>query len=154
MNKNKSSNKKTRKNTNMFHIYYGSIPVRSQQLTQSQTKNMPRVAFKPKKGNYYTILMYDLYSPKPAFLHFAAINVQTADSITPFVPYVPPSPPPADKHYHVYMFEMYEQPGFLTDVSKPVDRSGFNPELFAQIHKLRKLAQRGFYVNPQSSAAA
>lgn len=152
MNRNSNNRRVTRKNTNSFNIYYGSIRVHGQQLSRAQTKGMPRLVFKPKKGKYYTILMYDLHSPKPAFLHFAAFDVQTTDSMTPFVSYVPPSPPSTDTHYHVYMFNIYEQPGILTNVPPPDNRSGFNPETFARIHKLRKLAQRGFYVNPRADA--
>lgn len=137
----------TRKN-NLFQIFYDSIQVRGQQLSQTQTKDPPRIVFKPKKDKYYTIMLYDLHSPKPAYLHYMAVNITDPRSIIPIVSYQPPAPPSNDTHYHVYLFELYEQPGFLTFDSIG-SRSGFDPAGFVAAHSLRKVGQRGFYVNPQ-----
>lgn len=124
------------------------MKVNGRLLTKQQTLIQPVISFTPSKGRFYTIIMYDLNSPTPAYMHFMAVNVTNPSSIvSPLVPYEPPSPPVKDKHYHVYIFELYEQPGFLT-FSPPLLRSGFNPKEFGTAHKLRKLAQRGFYMIP------
>ncbi len=91
--------------------------------------------------------MYDLYSPQPKYLHYMAVNVSSTVDIPAIVPYQPPAPPIKDTHYHVYIFGLYEQSGFLT-ISPPSVRSGFNPEAFAAEHSLRKIGQQGFYVIP------
>jgi phosphatidylethanolamine-binding protein (PEBP) family uncharacterized protein len=91
--------------------------------------------------------MYDLYSPKPKYLHYMAVNVTSDADMPAIVSYQPPSPPIKDTHYHVYIFELYEQSGFLT-ISSPSVRSGFNPAAFATEHNLRKIGQQGFYVIP------
>lgn len=147
----KTKRTQTRKNNN-FTVSYNSMRVNDKLLTRNQTKYLPHIHFKPKKGNYYTIIMYDLHSPYPAFLHYMAINVTDPSELIPFLSYYPPSPPSKDMHYHVYVFELYEQPGFLTLASGGSlnRRTGFDPEAFAKMHGLRKLAQRGFYINPQS----
>jgi phosphatidylethanolamine-binding protein (PEBP) family uncharacterized protein len=139
---------KTRKHTT-FNVSYESVRVNGNQLTRVQTAMYPTISFKPKRGKYYTIMMYDLHSPKPAFLHFLAINVVNPFVIDPIVPYVKPSPPPKDNHYHVYLFELYEQPEFLTLVEPLQNRSGFDPARFVHKYGLVKVAQRGFYINPQ-----
>lgn len=144
MNKRKNT---TRKNSTNFRIYYDDVSVNGQQLTRLQTKNIPRIHFKSKKDKYYTIVIYDLHSPKPAYIHFLAINVTDPLVIRPTIEYQPPSPPPSDTHYHVYMIELYEQPGFLTIGSR--SRIGFDPVMFSKMNKLYKIAQRGFYVNPK-----
>ena len=138
----------TRKHALNFNVVYNSTRVNGSQLTKSQTTAEPTITFKPKKGKYYSILMYDLHSPKPAYLHYLAVNVNNPSTILPIVPYQPPSPPPQDTHYHVYLFEIYEQPGFLT-IHPPSDRSGFDPVDFVRRYRLQKLAKRGFYVNPR-----
>jgi phosphatidylethanolamine-binding protein (PEBP) family uncharacterized protein len=140
---------KTRKYRNSFHIFYGPIQVQGQQLSRLQTQEMPHMFFHTKKGKYYTILMYDLHSAKPTFLHFAAVNISAIDKLHPLVTYLPPTPPVTDTHYHVYMFELYEQPGFLT-IKSPSTRVGFNPDTFVHNYKLRKVAQQGFYINPRA----
>lgn len=141
--------KKTRKYRTHFAVYYDDIPVNGNQLTRAQTTMYPTISFKPKRETYYTIMMYDLHSPKPAFLHFLAINVMDPQAIDSIVPYVKPSPPPKDNHYHVYLFELYEQPEFLTLVVPIQNRSGFDPARFVNKYGLVKVAQRGFYINPQ-----
>jgi phosphatidylethanolamine-binding protein (PEBP) family uncharacterized protein len=144
-----TSVKKTRKYKYNFSIYYDSIIVNGNQLTRELTSNYPSISFKPKRGKYYTIMMYDLHSPKPAFLHFLAINVTDPLVIDPIVPYVKPSPPPKDNHYHVYLFDLYEQLEFLT--LEPIqNRSGFDPVHFVRKYTLVKIAERGFYINPKS----
>jgi phosphatidylethanolamine-binding protein (PEBP) family uncharacterized protein len=148
MNKTKSI-KKTRKYRNHFAVYYNNIPVNGNQLTRTQTAIIPTISFKPQRGKYYTIMMYDLHSPNPAFLHFLAINVTDPLAIDSIVPYVKPSPPLKDNHYHVYLFELYEQPEFLTLVESILNRSGFDPARFAHKYGLVKVAQRGFYINPK-----
>lgn len=138
----------TRKHAN-FNVHYNSIRVNGTQLTRAQIVEQPSIHFKPKKDKYYTILMYDLHSPKPAYLHYMAINSTDPSSIRPIVPYQPPAPPPTDTHFHVYMFVLYEQPGFLT-ITPPSSRSGFDPDAFASSLSLKKRAQHGFYVNPRA----
>jgi phosphatidylethanolamine-binding protein (PEBP) family uncharacterized protein len=145
---NKNSQKTNARNFNyLFQIFYGPIQVNNQQLTQVQTKNIPLISFKAKLDKYYTILMYDLHSVKPTFLHYGAVNVKHKEPSSPFISYYPPSPPKTDKHYHVYMFVLYEQPGFLT--IDPPSRIGFNPDKFADQYGLQKIAQQGFYINPR-----
>jgi hypothetical protein len=140
----------TRKCTH-FNISYNSVRVNGQQFTRRETVAEPRILFKPKKGTYYTILMYDLHSPKPAYLHYMAINITDPSSINPIVPYQPPSPSTTDTYYHVYMCELYEQPGFLTSVTPPPVRIGFDPTIFTQRYSLVKRAQRGFFINPRTN---
>lgn len=149
MNTTKSS-KKTRKYKHQFIVSYNNNLVNGNQLTRPQTAIYPTISFKPKHKKYYTIIMYDLHSPKPVFLHFLAINTTDPLSINPIVPYLKPSPPAKDNHYHVYLFELYEQPEFLTLVEPIHNRSGFDPERFVQKYALTKIAQRGFYINPKS----
>ena len=143
---NAQTRKLTRKNSN-FAVYYNSMKVNGKQLSKRQTTLQPTISFNPKKGKFYTIIMYDLHAPTPMYLHFLSVNVTDPSSIVPLVQYQPPSPPLKDTHYHVYIFDLYEQSGFLT-VSPPSDRSGFSPESFAKTNILRKIAQRGFYVIP------
>ena len=143
-----TKNTKTRKNSINFNVLYNSTHINGSQLTKLQTSAEPTITFRPKKGKYYTIVMYDLHSPKPAYLHYMAINVNNVSNILPIVPYQPPSPPPLDSHYHVYVFEIYEQSGFLT-ISPPSSRSGFDPVDFVRRNRLHKLAKRGFYINPR-----
>jgi phosphatidylethanolamine-binding protein (PEBP) family uncharacterized protein len=139
----------TRKNYKNFNVLYDSTRVNGNQLTKSQTSAEPTITFNPKKGKYYSIIMYDLHSPKPAYLHYLAINVNNISNILPIVPYQPPSPPPLDTHYHVYLFELYEQPGFLTISPSSITVTGFDPNDFVRQNKLHKLAKRGFYMNPR-----
>jgi hypothetical protein len=136
---------KTQTRKNNFNVVYGSTFVRGQQLTRLATANMPRIVFKPQKGRYYAVIIYDLHSPKQAYVHYMAVN----DLNNIIVDYQPPSPPVKDKHYHVYVIDLYEQSGFLT--ISPVARHGFDPLGFAKAHGLRKIASRSFYVNPQGS---
>jgi phosphatidylethanolamine-binding protein (PEBP) family uncharacterized protein len=140
-----TKSRQTRKYAYNFTIMYNSTKVNGKQLSKSQTASEPLISFKPKKGKLYTIIMYDLHSPKPAYLHYMAINITDASNAHAFVPYQPPSPPLKDAHYHVYMFELYEQPEFLT-VYPPASRSGFDPRAFTERHALRRVAQKGFYV--------
>ena len=50
------------------------------------------------------------------------------------------------------MFELYEQPGFLTVSHLQPVRVGFNPVAFVARYNLRKIVQRGFYVNPTAAS--
>jgi phosphatidylethanolamine-binding protein (PEBP) family uncharacterized protein len=137
---------KTHKQKNTFSVFYNYVRVNGKQLTKQLTKEMPKIQFRPKKEKYYTILMYDISSQLPSYIHYLSINVRNADKMEIVLPYQPPSPPLEDKHYHVYFFELYEQPGFLT--IEPPPRVGFDVSAFIRKYNLRNVSQRGFYLNP------
>ena len=132
-----------------LRISYNGKLVNGLQLSRAHTISAPDIMFETQSGKMYTLVMYDNDSPQPAFVHWIIPNITNPKQLPPaFLPYVSPDPPAKDKHYHTYMFVLYEQPGPI--LLEPCDRIKFNPSAFATYYGLTKIAQNGFYINPQS----
>lgn len=132
-----------------FIVKYGSKRVCGQKLTREETEFMPTISFNPIPSKMYTLAIYDINSPQPAFLHALIPNITDPVMLHPAVPYVHPAPPPHDNHYHAYIIELLEQPGLLT--MSPRTCARFDIGAFTKTYGLRRLAATGFYIDPRAA---
>lgn len=131
-----------------LRIVYNGKQVNGSQMERTVVANAPIPMFETQIGKMYTLVMYDNDVPQPAFVHWLVPNITNIKQLpAAFLQYMAPDPPSKDKHYHTYMFVLYEQTGPIN--LEPLDRIGFNPEKFAKYYGLTKIAQTGFYINPQ-----
>ena len=146
-------NRTTRKSggSRNFIVSYTKFQVKNQEFPRNLATKQPTFQFQSDPGRLYSLVMHDPDAPAAkiqggSWLHFLATNLESG-SLQPGniqMPYAPPTPPPGSG-VHRYLFELYEQPGTV-EIDPLPERSPFFPELFAQMHGLRKVASRQFRV--------
>ena len=130
-----------------LQIMYDKQIVADQRLTRAITSDIPEVMFGIQENKQYTLVMYDVDSPNPAYIHWLQTNITNHAKGLTVLPYEAPNPPTHDKHYHAYMFELLEQSGPLR--IDYIQRSGNSIDVFKKHHGLRSIASCGFYIDPQ-----
>jgi phosphatidylethanolamine-binding protein (PEBP) family uncharacterized protein len=132
---------------NILKIRYGTNAVQNQRFRRESVDKLPEVILNIQNGKYYTLVLYDPDSPKPAYLHWLVTNISTDDSNT-VIPYEAPNPPTSHTHYHRYIFELLEQTGPICIDS--IHRENFSIDTLKQKFNLKPISSPGFYIDPRA----
>ncbi len=122
-------------------LYNSKNVINAQKLMKAATTKAPRIEFPAQPGKLNTLIMWDIDAPaKPSWVHWIAINMETAADIPThtLLPYEGPNPPYGA---HRYRFAIFEQ---LTGglIIPPPPRPHFDIDTFVNNNHLKMLYTR------------
>ncbi len=98
-------------------------------LKENEVQDPPFVAVSPY--DLFTVLVFDVDAPNPAYLHWAISNVRgDTRAGTELLPYQPPAPPSGTHRYYIVALRQIN----AASMAPPLPRSGFDLSQFLQDH--------------------
>jgi len=105
-----------------MQVQFGETQARENEKIDFSTAQKPlSLGWEAFPNKYYTLVMYDISAPTPEnpanspYLHLLTVNIPGMDipKGNIVVSYVPPSPPSGSAP-HMYIIDIYEQPGLIS----------------------------------------
>lgn len=117
-----------------------------QLVSKADSQGLIQINWMYQLGQLYSVVMYDINSADPPYIHLLAVNVPDNNISKGVIleSYQPPSPPPGTGR-HVYIIDIYRQQSRLSIL--PSRSRHFNIGLFESSLGLTKIVTLSFSVN-------
>jgi|SRR5579871_3935603 len=118
-------------------------------ISKNDSQGSIKISWPYQAGDLFTVIVYDINSRNPSYVHLLAINVPNNDiskGLT-ILSYESPNPPPGTGR-HIYIVDIYKQSERLSLTSSR-SRDRFDVNTFASSLGLNHIGRLSFSVNSQ-----